>query len=250
MNSHPMKPDRVTILDIPFDKVTLKQALQIILEKLSQPAQKPFFVATPNPEMLLEAEKNSHFKEILQKTDLNIPDGTGIIWASKRQRNPLPERVTGTDLMQTLCKNVTPKTRIFLLGGAAGVADKTKEVLQTKCKAEIVGTCDHPAAPPHDKEIQQIINAANPDLLFVAFGAPKQELWLARNLPHLQTVKVAIGVGGAFDFIAGIRKRAPAWMQKLGIEWLFRLLQQPTRIKRIWRATVIFPITFLLFRKN
>lgn len=273
-----MKTERVTIMDIPFDKVTLKQAMQIITERLNKKEGTPFFVATPNPEMLLSARKNKDFKEILQKTDLNIPDGTGIIWAAKKIKdkngigNPLPERVTGTDLMQALCGNTTddntplrgnksheskahgeknggepqPKPRIFLLGGAPGVANKTKETLYLKHKTNIVGTCDLSADPARDKEIQEAINVAKPDLLFVAFGAPKQELWLKRNLPHLKTVKVAIGVGGAFDFISGIRKRAPIWMRKLGIEWLFRLITQPSRIKRIIRATIIFPIVFLL----
>jgi N-acetylglucosaminyldiphosphoundecaprenol N-acetyl-beta-D-mannosaminyltransferase len=268
-----MKTERVTIMDIPFDKVTLKQAMQIIMERLNGNEGKPFFVATPNPEMLLEARKNKNFKEILQQTDLNIPDGTGIIWAAKQIKNingiknHLPERVTGTDLMQALCGNTAhadhntqsenaphghkphsenhPSPRIFLLGGAPGVANKTQETLYQKHKTNIVGTCDFSADGARDKEIQEAINMAKPNLLFVAFGAPKQELWLKRNLPHLKTVKVAIGVGGAFDFISGARKRAPVWMQRMGIEWLFRLITQPARIKRIWRATIIFPIIFL-----
>jgi N-acetylglucosaminyldiphosphoundecaprenol N-acetyl-beta-D-mannosaminyltransferase len=245
-----MQTERVTILGIPFDRLTLTGTLKIIQEKLGKPADKPIMVATPNPEMLLAARKNKAFTKILQNTNLNIADGTGIIWASKVIKNPLPERVTGTDLMQAICANVSRDIRIFLLGGAPGVAKKAQEKLSQESHANIVGTYDCPADPSHDKAARAIINAAKPDVVFVAFGAPKQELWLERNLPHLQTVKLAMGVGGAFDFIAGIRKRAPAWMQKLGLEWLFRLLQQPSRIRRIWNATIVFPIVFLFSKRD
>ncbi len=245
-----MPTDRVTIMQIPFDRVTLTLALKFILKGLKKASGKPLFIATPNPEMLLAARKNPSFKKILQKTDLNIADGTGIIWASKIIRNRLPERVTGTDLMQTLCLNVGHEIRIFLLGGAPGVAEKTKDNLIHMGGCNIVGTCDATADASNDKEILALINAAKPDLLFVAFGAPKQEIWIKRNLPHLKSVKAVMGVGGAFDFIAGIRKRAPDWMRRTGLEWLFRLIQQPSRIRRIWNATVVFPTLFLFSKKS
>lgn len=239
-----MNKERVIIMEIPFDKVTLESAMTLLLEKLANDDTRGFFVATPNPEMLLAAGKNHEFKKILQQTNLNIPDGTGIIWASKRHGTPLPERVTGTDLMQALCHKVTPDTRIFLLGAAKGVAEKAAQKLQINKKLNIVGTFSGSALPHDDLNLQKLINDARPDLLFVAFGAPKQELWIARNLPHLPTVKVVMGVGGAFDFISGVRNRAPAWMRRIGLEWLYRLLKQPKRIVRIFNATVRFPITF------
>lgn len=201
-----MPNKKITIWGIPFDKVTLEEAAAIILDKLSRHAGEPFFVATPNPEMLLEARKNEPFRRILQKTDLNIPDGTGIVWASKKMKNPLPARVTGTDLMQTICSKAGSGIRIFLLGASEGVAEKTKKILHERFHSHVIGTDSGSAEPSNDRNLQTIINDAKPDILFVAFGAPKQELWLARNLPHLKTVKVAMGVGGAFDFIAGIKK--------------------------------------------
>jgi N-acetylglucosaminyldiphosphoundecaprenol N-acetyl-beta-D-mannosaminyltransferase len=238
--------DRVEILGIPFDKITLAEAVKLLSGKLGEPRrERPFLVATPNPEMLLEARKNKAFKDVLLKSDLNIPDGTGIILASGFMKSPLPERVTGTDLMQELCLKAPRKTRIFLLGAAPGVAEKVRKHFESKSEANVVGTFSGTADEREDKDLQKIINEASPDLLFVAFGAPKQELWLSRNLPHLKTVKVAMGVGGAFDFIAGVRKRAPGWLRKAGLEWLFRLFQQPKRINRIINAAIVFPLVFL-----
>jgi len=242
-----MNPERIRIMGIPFDKLTQKSALVLLLQKLATPrSAEPFFIATPNPEMLLESRKNEKFRQILQNTGLNIPDGTGILLAALINRTPLYERVTGTDLMQALCLKVLPDTRIFLLGAAKGVAEKTKNHLAAQRKINIVGTYSGSASPSDDKKLRKIINDAQPDLLFVAFGAPKQELWLARNLPHLPSVKVAMGVGGAFDFIAGVRKRAPLFIRKIGLEWLYRLIRQPKRIIRIFNATVRFPLAFLM----
>ena len=117
-------------------------------------------------------------------------------------------------------------------------------------KFSIVGTHSGSHKETEDIKTRDIINKSHPELLFVAFGAPKQEFWLRRNLPHLPSVKVAIGIGGAFDFIAGKRKRAPRTMQKLGLEWLYRLIQQPSRIIRIYNATIKFPIKILTDSKS
>jgi N-acetylglucosaminyldiphosphoundecaprenol N-acetyl-beta-D-mannosaminyltransferase len=273
--------EKINVLGVGFHKVTFDQALTLLLKKLAQKrADHPFFVATPNPEMILESNKNKVFCKTLAKTDLNIADGVGILWASfflenvkkikrnllihfkwitsllkvatasKKIRSVLPERVTGTDMMQALCQKVTPETRIFLLGASEGVAKTAAEKLQKIRKLNIVGTFSGSTDIKHEKNILKIINEAEPDLLFVAFGAPKQEFWIERNLSYLTTVKVVMGVGGAFDFIAGVRKRAPKIFQRLGIEWLFRLMVQPSRWYRIFNATVKFPLTVLKFAKS
>ncbi|MBU0668026.1 WecB/TagA/CpsF family glycosyltransferase, partial [Patescibacteria group bacterium] len=135
--------------------------------------------------------------------------------------------------------------RIFLLGAAPTVAAKAKVKLEKKYNCTIVGTDDGAATPDNYYNLRELINSAEPDILFVAFGAPKQEIWLARNLAHLKSVKVAIGVGGAFDFVSGAVKRAPHIFQKLGLEWLWRLFLQPSRIRRIYRATIKFPLTVI-----
>ncbi len=245
-------PARVTILDIPFDNVTQKQALEKALAGFATPNSSrisghAYFIATPNPEMLLEARKNPQFKEILQKTDLNIADGIGILLASRFLKTPLPERVTGVDFMLALCKHLPKGTKIFLLGAKEGVAEQVKMKLENLFPdVKIVGTF---AGSPSKEDEQQIctqIQQSQAKILFAAYGTPKQELWLNSNLPRLQIVRLAIGVGGAFDFIAGIQKRAPKWMQKLWLEWLYRLIQEPKRIKRIYDATIEFPITLFL----
>lgn len=261
---------KVDVLGIPFNATTQEKVLQEIKDRLHKENEK-LFIATPNPEMVLEGLKNEELRQILGTTDINIPDGIGILWAAqylhsvrdkksktfkivkgilslpallfnpKKYRSILPERVTGTDLMQKICEQVPPATRIFLLGAAPGIAEKTQHKLERKYHCTVVGTDDGSAHPEEYNRIRSVINASEADILFVAFGAPKQEIWLARNLPHLPTVKVAIGIGGAFDFISGHVPRAPKVMRQLGLEWLFRLLRQPSRIRRIYNATVTFP---------
>ncbi|MBI2634849.1 WecB/TagA/CpsF family glycosyltransferase [Candidatus Peregrinibacteria bacterium] len=263
------------ILDIRVDDITLQEATETIIQWTQDNEQR--YVTTPNPEILLESEKNVEFKNALNRADLNIPDGTGILWAAKYQkitengrrkklkwilsllsilffpryiRSELRERVTGADLMKNIClkapKNVV---KIFLLGANEGVAERVKEELEKKHKnIEIVGTYSGSPKLEHDSGIIEKINSTTANMLFIAFGAPKQELWIARNLKKLNKIKVAVGVGGTFDFIAGTRKRAPQWLQKIGLEWLYRLIQQPLRIARIYRATIKFPVRVLKSR--
>jgi N-acetylglucosaminyldiphosphoundecaprenol N-acetyl-beta-D-mannosaminyltransferase len=238
---------RISILDIPFDKFIHKEAFSLVKAHLKNPNTKAFFIATPNPEMLLEARKNEYFKKTLQSTDLNIADGSGILLASKILGNPLPERVTGVDFMLSICReSVNMGAKIFLLGAQEGIAEKAKEKLEGQFPGiSIVSTYSGSPDPINEQKICSLINESGADILFVAFGAPKQELWLARNLENLPKIKITMGVGGAFDFIAGVRKRAPVWMRKLWLEWLFRLIQEPKRLKRIFNATVKFPLVFL-----
>lgn len=240
--------ERIKILDIPFDHLTESEALAFVLKKMQE---KTTFVTTPNPEMLLEARKNLAFKKVLQETDLNIADGIGIIWASKMNQTPLPQRVTGVDLMQAICKKVPASSKIFLLGAAEGIAEKVKDKLQSvRADLQVVGTYSGSADQNEEKNICNRIQLSGADIIFVAFGAPKQELWIARNLQHLKNLKLVMGVGGAFDFIAGKRKRAPVWIQKLWLEWLYRLIQEPKRIKRIYNATIKFPLVFLTTKRK
>jgi len=270
-----MSEDQLKILKVRIDKVTmLKTVTQIFIWLKSD---KKRHIITPNPEILLKAQYNHKFLKILNKSDLNIPDGMGILWAAyflnqtrndsnkfyillkwllsfltlifkKKKINAIiPERVTGTDLMEIICKNA-PKysTSIFLLGASKGVAEIVKEKLEKKYNnLNIVGTYSGNPEVNSDTEIQNRINNCGAEVLFVAFGAPKQEIWIHRNLSKLKSVKVAIGIGGAFDFISGKRKRAPIWMQKTGLEWLYRLFKEPSRIKRIFNATVRFPVIVL-----
>lgn len=260
------------ILKVRIDNISLQEATKKACSWAQGKEQK--MIATPNPEFLLAAQKNPKFLRILNQADLNIADGIGILWASKYLkisaknkskilkfckwlfsllsilfypkyiRSELKERVSGADLMLKICSQAAKaKSKIFLLGAAPGVAFKVKETLEKKYpKINISG--NHSGSPSTNEDAQTIkkINESHANILFVAFGAPAQEFWIARNLKKLQTVKVALGIGGTFDYIAGVHKRSPRWMQKLGLEWLYRLLHQPARIRRIHNAIIKFPV--------
>ncbi len=234
---------RITILDVPIDCVAMPSAIERIRALLAD--GKKCLVTTPNPEMLVEATRNPSFRTVLQSATLALPDGYGLLLVSRMMGKRIPHRVTGTDTMIALC-GLSPSPKIFLLGAAEGVAAAAARVLCVRHPhLQIVGTFSGSPEPANDTAITHRINASGATLLFVAFGAPTQELWIARNLPRLTSVRVAMGVGGAFDFVAGKRRRAPVFVQSLHLEWLWRLLQEPSRVLRIWRAVIVFPMLVL-----
>lgn len=268
---------KIKILDVQFDVCTKDEALARVIDALKNRRNEAGKqIATPNPEMLLQAQENPEFKDALNKAWLNIPDGAGILWAStfqeiaKRDRGFLrhakallsmaslaiyprfcrkifPERITGVDFMESVCAiSREQKIPIFLLGAQVNIAEKVKEVLEKRYPGiNIVGTFSGSPSENDFPAIQALIAETRPEVLFVAYGSPKQELWITRHLHELPSVKIAMGVGGAFDFLAGLRVRAPKWMQKLGIEWIYRLIQEPSRLKRILNATIKFPLKIL-----
>lgn len=212
----------------------------------------PRLVVTPNPEMIVEMSKNKEFEDVLQKADYRLVDGFGLwfslkyLWGEK-----FLYRICGSDLLELLLKenakiSSKDKLNIYLLGAVEGVASKVREMYPN---SKIVGV-DAPeySLDPNVCEIwcQKIVNAET-DLLFVAFGAPMQELWMEKFQSKLNGVRFVFGVGGAFDYVAGEVSRAPAFMRKyIGLEWLYRLMRQPLkRWKRIYTAVVLFPILFL-----
>lgn len=239
--------NRVSILGVPIDALTRQEAVQRIAAMLNE---KQFHhVMTPNSEMLVEASKNPSFHALLNRTDLNIADSAGMLWAAKRTDQFLPERVTGVDTVIDLCQKLSEDTPVFLLGAWGDTALKAAQVLQKKNPhLRIVGSY---AGSPKQEDVHsliQMINDSGAHLLLVAFGAPKQDLWIDAYRDRLIHVRVAMGVGGTFDFIAGVHKRAPKIFQNLGIEWLWRLMREPKRFPRIWRAVVTFP--WMVLRKN
>ncbi|MCK9186095.1 WecB/TagA/CpsF family glycosyltransferase [Candidatus Gracilibacteria bacterium] len=246
-----MQEEKIEILGVRFNNVSLEEAADRAI-KLAKGNSKTY-ITTPNPEILLEAIKNPKFFEVLNKSALNVPDGIGILWASKylSKRKVLKERVTGIDLMLEICKKSGAENlKIFLLGASETAGEKAKQHLQEKYPdIKIVGRLSKSPKEEDEKEITEEISRSGADILFVAYGAPKQELWIAKNLQKLSSVKLAIGVGGAFDFIAGTKKRAPKIFRKIGLEWLIRLIQEPKRIKRIWNATIKFPYEIIKRRK-
>jgi len=201
------------------------------------------FVITPNPEFLVFARHNPWFESILKKADVAIPDGVGLVWASRILGQPIRERISGTDLMEKLCQKAAKKKwSVYLIGGQLGVAKEALAVLKkhypglngwakSRTELELIKGSWASEAKKEVKRAVKEINAKKPDLLFVAFGMGKQEKFIWDNWGKLK-VKLAMGVGGAFDYISDTVPRAPKWMRKIGLEWLFRLFQQPWRWKR------------------
>ena len=255
----------VKVMGVKFDSVTQKEALDKMFFLLRDGKQHQ--IVTPNPEILLIARKDEKYRQILNRSSLSIPDGNGVLWAAslgekksflnglwkgflmifvpKKSLCPLPERVTGTDLMDDFLNKILKDNlayKVFLLGSKDGAG---KEVME-KFSSCVVGAYEGSPAIEENDKILKIINHASPDVLFVAYGSPAQEKWIYRNLKKMPSVKVAIGVGGAFDFISEKVSRAPKVLRKFRVEWLWRLLMEPKRIKRIWNAVFVFPYVLLI----
>ncbi|SEJ12404.1 N-acetylglucosaminyldiphosphoundecaprenol N-acetyl-beta-D-mannosaminyltransferase [Propionispira arboris] len=227
-----MSQKKVAILDINVDSVKMTEAIDIVENLMA--AQKPAFIATANAEMIMMADQDESLKYILNHADLVVPDGAGTVWAARHLGVAMPERVAGYDLTQHLLARA-PQTnrRVFFFGSAPGVADKAKIKAEAEYPGiQIVGVRDGYFKKEQEQEIIDQIKNAHPDLLLAALGVPKQEKWLYEHLQELN-VPVSIGVGGTLDVMAGVMKRAPLWMQKAKLEWLFRGLLQPKRMGRL-----------------
>jgi N-acetylglucosaminyldiphosphoundecaprenol N-acetyl-beta-D-mannosaminyltransferase len=239
---------RCVIASVPIDRLTLEEAAAQIVHALRQKStREPLLIMGPNAQLVTLAQKNVRFSKALNASALNIPDGISIVLASKLLGRPVSARVTGGDLMERLCAEAARHNlRIFFLGGLPGAAHQAALMLQRHYPAlSIAGTYCPPLGFEHDSmenaHIRQLIAEAAPDFLFVAFGAPKQEIWMHENCPSLP-VGAALSVGAAFDTQAGLRKRAPRWTYRLGIEWLYRLIQEP---HRLWHRYLIGNTYFL-----
>jgi N-acetylglucosaminyldiphosphoundecaprenol N-acetyl-beta-D-mannosaminyltransferase len=239
----------VRMLGFPVAAITYTEWLEMIGRWVRE-GQRPYHVCTINPEFMVAALHDFNFRIVLQRCDLCVPDGIGLLLAARMMGERLPERVTGSDGVPMIAERAAREGwRLFLLGAAPGIAEKAASVLSEKYPGlQIAGTYGGSPAPEEEDTIVQRINASRADILFVAYGAPKQDTWIARNLPRLQ-VKMAMGVGGAFDFIAGIVPRAPVWMRRTGLEWLYRLYLQPWRIRRQLRLP-IFLLLVLIYGKR
>ena len=191
-------------------------------------------LATVNPEFVMHARADPDFAAILERCDLCLADGIGVVWAARRSGCRLRERVTGSDLLPRLAAECARSGwRPFFLGAMPGVAEEAARRLAAAHPGfQVAGTYSGRPDPSGDAEALARIEAARPDLLLVAYGHPRQERWIARNRDRLP-VPVAIGVGGSFDFAAGRVHRAPAWMRRIHLEWFFRLLLQPWRARRM-----------------
>lgn len=204
------------------------------------------WIVTANPEILLQAKRDKTYRAILNQANLRVADGVGLTLIARLRGHKL-HRVTGVDLAEAVAK--TAKKLALIGGEGENIAERALKYLNVPGIALQGGrvNADGSGDSTNDEAIHQLILEA-PDVLLVAFGHPKQERWIAKNLPNLPSVRRVIGIGGAVDYWAGALPRAPKWMRALGLEWLFRLFHEPHRIKRIWNAVVIFPILALIKR--
>ncbi len=218
------------ILGIDFTNAKEGEVLEYILQSLEKDVKR-YCIFTPNPEILMLADSSLEYKNIVNSAKIALPDGIGVMIAGKLMGKELKQRIQGVDFVKSLCRAIAEKPiTVGFLGAGPGIAEKTAECLVKKFpNLKVVFT---ERGNPDDKTVQIIKDLKKEiDILFVAFGSPKQEFWINENLNKLP-VKIAIGVGGAFDLISGKIKRAPLWVQKVGLEWLFRLIIQPWRAKR------------------
>jgi len=224
--------ERVNILGVDVDAVTMAEAVDVVRRAMDTRAG--VMVATANAEMLMRATHDEELRRILNASALVVPDGAGTVWAARHLGHAMPERVAGYDLAQELLRCAPAEgRRVYFFGSAPGVAEKAKaKAEQLYPGIEIVGVRNGFFSPADNAAIIAEIRAARPDLLLVALGVPKQEKWIAAHLAELD-VPVAIGVGGTLDVMAGVMKRAPLWMQRAKLEWLFRGLMQPKRAGRL-----------------
>lgn len=191
-------------------------------------------ICTVNPEFVMDARRNSAFAAVLDRADLRVPDGIGIVLAARLRGAPAPMRITGSDGIYYICERAAEEGwRVFFLGAAPGVAERTGETLRRSYPELIVAGAYSGSPQENDwPQIYEQLKGTQPDILLVAFGHPLQDFWIDAYRQQLPAA-VAIGVGGAFDFVAGVTVRAPVWMRRLGLEWLHRLLRQPWRWRRM-----------------
>lgn len=235
-------PPRVMLGRTVVDRISMEYAAVLVTEALLHRGElPPMTIVGPNAYLVTLADRNDRFAEAMQAADLAVPDGISVVMASRLLGAPIPERVTGGDLMGRLCAEAARfGFRVFFLGGLPGAAVMAAcHLRQTYPGLQICGTYCPPFGfeddPVEMGHIRNEINAANPDLLCVAFGAPKQEIWMQDNRNHLR-VGAILPVGAAFDTRSGLRRRAPQWIQRIGMEWCFRLAMEP---RRLWRRYLL-----------
>nr|WP_245527918.1 WecB/TagA/CpsF family glycosyltransferase [Ammonifex degensii] len=215
-----------------MDPVTLEEAVERITSLLR--AGGSHQILTLNPEYLFRAQKERDLLEIAWRASLVTADGVGILWAARRLGFPLPERVTGIDLMVALCRRAAAEgLSVYLLGSRPGVAEEAAQrLLQRFPSLKVAGTQHGYFTPAEEPEVLEQVRQARPQFLFVGLGSPRQERWIDRHKEELG-VPILMGVGGSFDVLSGRVRRAPPLFQRVGLEWLWRLINEPRRLGRM-----------------
>lgn len=238
-----MAGDPVTILGVRIDNVGWQEMLDEMERAVTRPTAEPYRIATVNVEYLMAARRDPEFATCLHQANLHVPDSVGVLWAARWLGHPLRERVTGSDGIYRIAERCAQRGfRLFLFGARPGVAVQVADVLRQRFVGlNICGVC--PGAENagqvdglENERIADQIRQTQADVLLIAYPQMPQEKWLSRHLRR-SGARVAMGVGAAFDFVAGVQKRAPRAWQRLGLEWLYRLLQEPWR----WRRMLVLP---------
>lgn len=232
-------PQRIELLEVPFDGVTFQGALDRLIELAK--GDKPAYAVTANVDHVVRLHRRPELMHLYGEADLVVADGTPLIWVSRLLRTPLPERVPGSDLFPALCERAAENDlSVYLFGGDLGTAQRAAETLQTRHpRLRVVGTYCPRFGFENDRDecarIVELIRRTEPDILFVGLGSPKQEQWISSNRTAYRA-KLSIGVGISFSFVCGDVVRAPRWMQRAGLEWLHRLCQEPGRL---WKRYLV-----------
>ncbi len=231
-NAYSTQLTTIPLLKVRVNDVDMREALAMCDEFIK--SRKPHHIITLDASMCVMAEQDAKLRKIIEDSNLITPDSVGVLWACKRMGKSLRERVSGVELVEMLC-SLSPEKhyRLFFFGSAPGVAEMAAEKMMLKYPGcEIVGTRNGFFTENDNNDIVAQIQNAKPDILCVALGIPKQEMWIAE---HIQTlgVPICIGVGGTFDVLSGNVQRAPKWMRKLSIEWLHRLISNPRKIGKV-----------------
>ena len=223
---------RIDVLGVGFDSLTMAEAVARAKKLMAE--HRAAYVVTPNPEIVMACRERAETMQAVNAADLVLPDGVGVVYGAKILGTPLKQKLPGIDFIQALMVDMAQEgRRVFLLGSKPGVAEQAAEKLETMFPGLVIaGT--HDGYFKEDAPVVEAVNAAQPDLLLVCLGAPKQELWMQRNQSALN-VGLMAGLGGSLDVFAGNVKRAPRAFQKLGLEWLYRLLKEPKRIGRMMK---------------
>lgn len=236
----PNNPQRVSICNVDIDRYSFQETVDKVIEAAIA-GNPPRYVVTPNAHHTVMLQEDPYFREVYEHAYLSVPDGVPLLWAGKILGRPLKGRVNGTDLFEAVCAAAALQgLRVFLLGGRPGAADAAAELLKSRNPGlTIAGTYCPPYGFERDRQeldhINALIREAQPHILFVGLGAPKQENWMYEQHEAI-AVPISLGIGVSFELVSGMVQRAPRWMQVTGLEWLFRLFMEP---QRLWKRYIV-----------
>ena len=224
-------PKSADVLGVRVDCVTMNETLERCAQFLDTAGHHQ--VATLNPEFVMLAQRDARFRALVREASLVVPDGAGIVWALRRQGITNVERVTGIDLMREICAQAAiSQVPVFLLGAGPGIAARAAEVLQRQFPGLVVaGTAVGAPDPDQASTLCAQVRDSGADIVFVAFGCPAQDFWI-QDYQEETGARLAMGVGGSFDYLSGKVARAPLWMRRMNLEWFYRLVRQPWRWRR------------------